>query len=1203
MKTRRIMAAVAVALIALCGLAWALAWREPTTARAELWEGEDEVAALASLALPPPYLNWPEVVDAPFGIPAPTVDGYISPGEYANADKVVFPGYGGYYNEIEAFVVQDSISLYIAFDSHDTAAWPTGLGGPGPAFEVYLDPNNSKDTSPQTGDFKLRVEKGGVLDEDQGSGGGWSPSSVISWTGAVYTATWGWQAEFEIALAKLGVTPGNPVGMALAEVWTPSHPKDWYWPQGADWLQPDTWGLLVSSSDWSTFYWKPGPWEDYAPSGMPDFDQRQDQWSSGAISTHCGPVAMANSLWWFDSKFETLSGTMPYVISDTYRLVTAYGPHDDHDDQNVIPFVRDLANNYFNTNDVQGTGAWTGTYVTDMHSGTIRYLRDHGLWDDYLVTLVEKPDFGWVADEVMRSEDVILLLGFYQDLIVGPGEEWVRVGGHYVTVAGVDPVSFLIAFSDPFLDNAEATGAGRFNSGFLLLPHSPPPHPPVEHNDAGNVSHDAYSVVSTNTPGGVWGPWNYPWQAFAPYLGQAPMNPHPSIPTFGYSDLGDPDLVVEVEFALAVSPYTWKSSGYWEKGEGNPVLGIWEPWRDYAINGVPDIDQRQDNWGMAIPPAGQWQWTHCGPVAAANSLWWFDSKFEPSPVGPPQPPPPPPPSPPISGYIPYNDNYPMVWSYDMAGVWDDHDPWNVESGTAVSMPVPPVPWPPFSSAPGGELVDELAAYFHTNGILTSTIYAGTDIHNMYDGINRYLWDRIAPYNPSAPPLRQGYVITKVQSPDFWWIAEEVEHSEDVILLIGFWENTGPDEWYRLGGHYVTVPGVDKKGGLIAFSDPYYDGAGFNWPRAYPIGTPTVMGRLANGWIAQHPTFHSTDNHNDAGNLSHDVYYVTPTGSPGGVWGPRGYVEDWEHGYMRNFEGQNGPKTGGSENPDPLNIQAEVDWAIAVSPVADVWAGKTINPDTTWPGETVTITIQFGNYGSLPAEDVVLSDTLHAGLVNPSWTYWASNGLTVTRRAGTTYTWDLPDLKWMEWGIITVTAQVAPSFSWAPETTVLNVVEIETSSLEQYQILEIDNVATSTLTVQVFDVAIAKTMIPTGTLQTADWVTFTLAYTNDGTTATNVVITDALPSGLTNISCDSVGATITETGSFSYTWQVTDLAYGEGGIITVTAQITDTWPFTLPLVNTATIGASVDKNLSNNQAAVTAHMTVHRIYLPLILRNY
>ncbi|MHC4617177.1 MAG: hypothetical protein ACYTEQ_05420, partial [Planctomycetota bacterium] len=244
--------------------------------------------------------------------------------------------------------------------------------------------------------------------------------------------------------------------------------------------------------------------------------------------------------------------------------------------------------------------------MTDMHSGTIQYLRDHGLWDDYIVTLVEQPDFDWVADEVMRSEDVILLLGFYEDIGGAGTGPWVRVGGHYVSVAGVDTAGLMIAFSDPYVDSAEVTGLGRVLSG-TLMPHQPP-HPgildPIVHNDAGNVSHDIYPIVPTTSPGGHWGPdpAMYPWFLFEPWFVAPPpgVNPHPDIPYAPY--VGTGIVQIEVEYALAVSPYTWKSSGYWEEDAADPVRGTWQPWVDYAINGVPDIDQRQDNWGVGPAP-------------------------------------------------------------------------------------------------------------------------------------------------------------------------------------------------------------------------------------------------------------------------------------------------------------------------------------------------------------------------------------------------------------------------------------------------------------------------------------------------------------------------------------------------------------------------------------------------------------------------
>ncbi|MBD3402673.1 hypothetical protein GF420_07240, partial [candidate division GN15 bacterium] len=72
---------------------------------------------------------------------------------------------------------------------------------------------------------------------------------------------------------------------------------------------------------------------DYCPAGMPDFGQLQDftQPPDGTVDQgYCGPVAVANCFWWFDSKFETNPQTPP-MVSDNYPLVSSYGVWDDHD--------------------------------------------------------------------------------------------------------------------------------------------------------------------------------------------------------------------------------------------------------------------------------------------------------------------------------------------------------------------------------------------------------------------------------------------------------------------------------------------------------------------------------------------------------------------------------------------------------------------------------------------------------------------------------------------------------------------------------------------------------------------------------------------------------------------------------------------------------------------------------------------------------
>jgi len=127
----------------------------------------------------------------------------------------------------------------------------------------------------------------------------------------------------------------------------------------------------------SEWYFK-ASYEDYAPSGVPDFDQRQDNWNNSAGAwTWCGPLAVANSLWWFDSKFEP-NPVPPPAINDGFQLVAAYGAWDDHDPLNVEPFVNDLA--WFMDTDGNRTGlSHSGTRVRDMEAGIAQYLQDRAL--------------------------------------------------------------------------------------------------------------------------------------------------------------------------------------------------------------------------------------------------------------------------------------------------------------------------------------------------------------------------------------------------------------------------------------------------------------------------------------------------------------------------------------------------------------------------------------------------------------------------------------------------------------------------------------------------------------------------------------------------------------------------------------------------------------------------------------------------------
>jgi hypothetical protein len=579
--------------------------------------------------------------------------------------------------------------------------------------------------------------------------------------------------------------------------------------------------------------------------------------------SHDGPAALANCLWWFDSKFEPNPlDPRPFgtgMVSDGFGLVTPYGNWDDHDTMNVQPLVTDLANNWVNTN----PGGLGGTAPWDMQNGLRAYLRTRGLDHKFTDTIVGLPTIDYIKQQVLASQDVILLLGFYEDVggIAQP------IGWHYVTVAGCCTDQPQICISDPYLDaNEGEPPAGSVHGGTV-------------HNDANNISgphgqiqHDAYTATSMVLPGGT-NPvevLNYPTNSNL-LNNFAGMN---NVMDWWYWQGGM--VYTTIDFAWVICPDTTP--------EVDTCDYYKAPYEDYVPNGMPDFDQKQDNWSSNSQAPGP-PWTHCGPVALANCLWWFDSKFEPNPVDPR----------PFGG--PLNDGYSLVESYDPAGAWDDHDTLNV-------MP----------------LVDSLAVYCNTNGNLPTV--SGTNINDLYNGVLGWL---------NKVGLSENYIVNLYPVDDepvgFEFLRNEVMESQDVILLLGFYHQVEPDFCERIGGHYVTCAGVctNPEDSAFCISDPYFD---------MHEGEPPAG------------SAHGASVHNDAwyvsgphGTIHHDKYRVTRLTSCGFFQPPFFSIElpgyPVSLGDAANFYGQNDMGSGGSVPPTPgMAIHTVVEYALVICPDQD-----------------------------------------------------------------------------------------------------------------------------------------------------------------------------------------------------------------------------------------------------------------------------
>jgi hypothetical protein len=124
----------------------------------------------------------------------------------------------------------------------------------------------------------------------------------------------------------------------------------------------------------------------------------------------------------------------------------------------------------------------------------------------------------------------------------------------------VNSAQYKIAFSDPFIDNAELGFPGRIGDG-VLIPHPHGSHDPTVHNDEGNVSHDIYLVNNSSiSPGGSWWLPDYPvnldplywtWNFFYQNV------PEEFLPmTAPWNEISP--IHTEIEYCVHISPWDYR---------------------------------------------------------------------------------------------------------------------------------------------------------------------------------------------------------------------------------------------------------------------------------------------------------------------------------------------------------------------------------------------------------------------------------------------------------------------------------------------------------------------------------------------------------------------------------------------------------------------------------------------------------------------
>ena len=189
------------------------------------------------------------------------LDGNAGAAEYLGSPQVFFPTVSGVTT---VRVSMDEQYLWVHASIADTSEGPIA-----PAFQVFFDTARDRASVPQTDDFRFNTHRNNYSYEISGTGTGWSSMAPpTGWDSAVAENPGaGWSAEMRIERSKLGLTTRDQVlGITFAEAWTPA---DYWWPRGAVWNNPSTWGDAVSSDGWARAVYVSESGDDDTGDGTP----------------------------------------------------------------------------------------------------------------------------------------------------------------------------------------------------------------------------------------------------------------------------------------------------------------------------------------------------------------------------------------------------------------------------------------------------------------------------------------------------------------------------------------------------------------------------------------------------------------------------------------------------------------------------------------------------------------------------------------------------------------------------------------------------------------------------------------------------------------------------------------------------------------------------------------------------------------------
>jgi uncharacterized repeat protein (TIGR01451 family) len=269
----------------------------------------------------------------------------------------------------------------------------------------------------------------------------------------------------------------------------------------------------------------------------------------------------------------------------------------------------------------------------------------------------------------------------------------------------------------------------------------------------------------------------------------------------------------------------------------------------------------------------------------------------------------------------------------------------------------------------------------------------------------------------------------------------------------------------------------------------------------------------------------------------------------------------------------------TSDPNSGNNTSTVNTNLAQS--ADLAVTKS-GPTAAAVGTDVAYTITVSNAGPSDASAVTLSDTLPAQM---SFVSMQQNSGPVFNCSGTT----------------TVTCTIASFVSGASASFTLTVHVNGAGSISNTATISAttsdpnpgNNTASASTTASFVDLAIVKS-VSAGPYVVGAPVTFTLTVTNNGTlAATNVVVTDALPGGMSATATTPSGAC---TGTTTVTCTAATLAAGASTAFTITANLP-----ALPgnYTNTATVSSATTEGTPADNSGSAGFAVVAAAAIPTL----